>query len=487
MGNPSGPTAVDERTAGNLRTGGKPSLRKPWVWRSGGSAGTPAALPMTSLPPGPISPDGWTWAIRGAIFVALTAILAYGTAGPGLRPIIRALEAAHWSHMFALPSRVWGSLGLAMLGLRTLLWLRYRPFPAMDPEAAPSMTVVIPAYNEGADVEDAIDSVARADYPRGRLQIIAVDDGSRDDTWAHIQAAGARHPGLVEVVRFPDNRGKRAALAEGIRRARGQILVTIDSDSVIERGTLLAIAGPFRDPKVGAVAGKVVVKNTREGLLPRMLHVRFIIAFDFLRAAQSTYGTVYCCPGALSAYRLEVVRTVLEPWLAQTFLGQSCTIGEDRALTNFILSRGYDTVYQRPAVVHTIVPATYRRLCRMYLRWDRSFIREELHLVRIVWSRPWRARLVAGLDTCVANLQFPVWLLGYVLSANVILHHPSILPRMLEVVGVMALLNTLYYLHSERSWNFVLEVVYGYFFFFALFWIYPTAFFTLRSRSWMTR
>jgi Na+-transporting NADH:ubiquinone oxidoreductase subunit NqrB len=58
---------------------------------------------------------------------------------------------------------------------------------------------------------------------------------------------------------------------------------------------------------------------------------------------------------------------------------------------------------------------------------------------------------------------------------------------MLELVGVVALLNTLYYLHSERSWNFLLEVLYGYFFFFALFWIYPTAFFTLRSRSWMTR
>jgi hyaluronan synthase len=438
------------------------------------------------VPSGRAGTDRWTWIIRGAIFLGFASFVAFGLAGPGLRPILQALEATHWSRMFALPSRVWGALGMAVLGFRTLLWFRYRPFPLARPDSAPSLTVVIPAYNEGAEVGEAIDSVARAEYPRDRLQIIAVDDGSRDDTWEHVQAACARHPGRVQAVRFPANRGKRAALAEGIRRARGEILVTIDSDSVIERRTLLAIAGPFRDPKVGAVAGKVVVKN-RRGMLPRMLHVRFIIAFDFLRAAQSTYGTVYCCPGALSAYRMKVVRAVLQPWLEQTFLGQSCTIGEDRALTNFILPGGYDTVYQRPAVVHTTVPSTYQRLCRMYLRWDRSFIREELHLVRIVWRRPWRARLIAGLDTCMANMQFPVWLLGYVLSAHVILHHPAVLPRMLELVGVVALLNTLYYLHSERSWNFLLEVLYGYFFFFALFWIYPTAFFTLRSRSWMTR
>jgi len=439
------------------------------------------------MPSGEAGADRWIWIIRGAIILGLASIFAFGLAGPGLRPILHALEAGHWSRMFTGPGRVWGALGLSVLGFRTFLWFRYRPFPLARPDRAPTMTVVIPAYNEGAEVEEAIDSVAGAEYPIDRLQIIAVDDGSRDDTWEHIQAACARHPGRVETVRFPANRGKRAALAEAIRRARGELLVTIDSDSVIDRRTLLAIAGPFRDPKVGAVAGKVVVKNTGEGLLPRMLHVRFIIAFDFLRAAQSTYGTVYCCPGALSAYRMRVVRAVLEPWLQQTFLGQACTIGEDRAMTNFILSQGYDTVYQRPAVVHTTVPSTYQRLCRMYLRWDRSFIREELHLVRIVWRRPWRARLIAGLDTCMANLQFPVWLMGYVLTLHVILHHPGVLPRMLVLVGVMALLNTLYYLHSERSWNFMLELVYGYFFCFALFWIYPAAFLTLRNRSWMTR
>src|SRR5438067_6446516 len=133
------------------------------------------------------------------------------------------------------------------------------------------MTVIVPAYNEGSMVMQAIESAAAADYPRDRLRIIAVDDGSTDDTWQHIQRAAARHPGLVTVIRFSGNRGKRAALEAGFRRASGDVVVTIDSDSVIDRGSLLALAGAFRNPRVGAVAGKVSVYN-RSGLLPRMLH-----------------------------------------------------------------------------------------------------------------------------------------------------------------------------------------------------------------------
>src|SRR5204863_4028424 len=172
-------------------------------------------------------------------------------------------------------------------------------------------------------------------------------DGSRDDTWTHIERAARRFPGRVTALRFAVNRGKRTALAEGFRRACGEVVVTIDSDSAIEPTALRAIVGPFRDARVGAVAGKVAVHNRKSGVIPRMLQVRFTVSFDVLRAIQSTYRTVYCCPGALSAYRVAVVRRVLDRWENQTFFGAPSTYGEDRALTNFILAEGYDTVYQR--------------------------------------------------------------------------------------------------------------------------------------------
>ena len=87
-------------------------------------------------------------------------------------------------------------------------------------------------------------------------------------------------------------------------------------------------SGLSRNPKIGAVAGKVGAYNRREGLLARMLHVRYILSFDVLRAVESSYQTVYCCPGALTAYRAEVVHEVLQPWLKQTFLGAECTYGK---------------------------------------------------------------------------------------------------------------------------------------------------------------
>jgi hyaluronan synthase len=385
------------------------------------------------------------------------------------------------------PGTVWAALGTLLLCFRTALWFRYKPARSTTFLDAPGMTVIIPAYNEGAMVRQSIESVAAADYPRDRLRIVAVDDGSRDDTWEHIARSAAEHPGLVTALRFPGNRGKRAALEAGFRRATGEIVVTIDSDSVIDRGALLALAGAFRDPRVGAVAGKVTVYNRRSGLLPRMLHVHFALSFDLLRAVQSVYGTVYCCPGALAAYRRAAVLAVLDEWKAQTFLGAPCTYGEDRALTNYILDRGWDTLYQRSAVVHTIVPTTYWKLAKMYLRWDRSYIREELRFIRIVWKRPPLARLAALFETALTNLRYPIGYLSSYLCLGLARDDPASLTRIVVLGGIGTAFSLLFYLHGERSRDLFYGVLYAYFSAFALFWILPYAAFTARSRSWLTR
>jgi hyaluronan synthase len=431
--------------------------------------------------------DAWDGFLRVAILLILALILYATVVSDAFEPWARLMDRHEWAAMIVRPSALWLTTGVALLLFRTLLWYRYRPAAPCTEADAPRMTVIIPAYNEGAMVAQTIDSVAAAHYPHERLEIIAVDDGSRDDTWHHIQRAAARHPERVTTVHFGENRGKRAALEAGFRRARGEIVVTIDSDSLIEPDTLLAIAGPFRDPRVGAVAGKVGVHNRQDGLIPRMLHVRFVLSFDFLRAVQSVFRTVYCTPGALSAYRTAVVRRVLDRWMQQTFLGVKCDIGEDRSLTNYILEQGYDTVYQRSAMVHTLAPTGYRQLCRMYLRWDRSFLREEFRFARIVWRRPWRWRLIALADTLITNLRYPVIYAALGLLLVGIVEDPATLLRMMVVIGVTALLYTLYYLRSERSLDFVYGIAYAYYAFFALTWIFPYAALTVRTRGWLTR
>lgn len=432
--------------------------------------------------------DVWDRLLVAAIFAGMIGLAWIALATPILQPLVDLAKREHWGGFWVRPTIIWITMGLVLLLMRTVLWLRYRPFAPAGWDEAPMLTVIIPAYNEGAMIESAIASVAMARYPAGRLQVVAVDDGSTDDTWRWIERAARRFPALVTAVRLPANQGKRGALAEGFRRARGEVIVTVDSDSVIEHGTLLAMAGPFRDARVGAVAGKVAVHNRATGLIPRMLHVRFILSFDFLRSAQSVFRTVYCCPGALAAYRTSVVHAVLPEWQGQTFFGAPCTYGEDRALTNLILREGYDTVYQRSAVVHTIVPETYGKLCRMYLRWDRSYIREEIRFAgRVVWKRPPGPRALALYESTVTNLRFPIAYSAMALWALNAAHDPATIVRMLLAIMVVSTLYTLYYLRSERSWDFVFGILYGYFSFFALTWIFPYAALTLRARGWLTR
>jgi len=423
----------------------------------------------------------------GVILAGIWAIATFAVQGrlAGLD----ALDASsHWSR-----TAMWygGLAWLVMCGvlmtIRTLLWASYRPRPSATHSDAPSLTIIIPAYNEGALVAQTIGSCVAANYPLDRLQIIAVDDGSRDDTWTHIERAAARFPTLVTTIRFPENRGKRAALAAGFAQAGGEVIVTIDSDSVIDRDTLLAMVGPFADPKVGAVAGKVLVLNREAGILPRMMHVRFILAFDFLRSVQSTFGMVYCCPGALAAYRTDAVRRILPGWLGQKFMGVDCTIGEDRALTNDILALGYDAVYQSTAVVRTMVPTAYRQLCKMLLRWDRSHIREEGRLLRVVLARRPAQRAMALFDMLVSNLRYPVAYGTLAMIVILAINHPTSILPVLAGIGLGGTLYTLYYLRTERSWRFVYGVAYAYFAFFALTWIFPYALATVRNKDWLTR
>lgn len=431
--------------------------------------------------------ERWDWIFCSALVIAFS-LIAYATIyGDLFHPLWMAAEGHRWGHLIMRPSMLVLALGSALLVFRTVFWLRYRPFPSSSWVGAPSLTVVIPAYNEGAMVMNSIESILNASYPREKLELFVVDDGSTDNTWSYICEAASRYPGRITTVRLSRNQGKRAALEVGFRRARGEVIVTVDSDSVIAANALLAITGPFRDERVGAVSGNVRVYNRKEGIIPRMLHVQYILSFDLMRAVESSYGTVYCCPGALTAYRTNVVRQVLDEWMKQTFLGAPCTYGEDRAITNMILSAGYNTVYQRSAHVHTVAPENYSQLCRMFLRWDRSYIREELRFLRIVWKRPVRARVIALCDRLITNLRYPVNYASLFLIASLVVGKPEMIFRVLAAIGLVSLFNMIYYLRTEPSKDFLYGVCYSYFAFFGLFWILPYSACTLRSRSWLTR
>ena len=372
-------------------------------------------------------------------------------------------------------------------GLRTILWARYRPFP-LDNEDLPTLTVIIPAYNEGAMVEHSLYSVARAAYPKEKLEIICIDDGSTDDTWRYIKRARQRYPGLIKTVRFANNKGKKEGLYAGFTQGRGEVLVTVDSDSIIEKQALRHLVAPLQqDASLGAVAGNVRVYNRHTSLMGKMQWVR-CVNLDFLRAAQSLYKTVTCTPGSLAAYRRTALMPHLETWRHQTFLGAPCSHSEDRALTNCILRGGWYTYYQRTARVYTIVPETYRGVVNMYLRWERGNVRESLVQLGYLFSRyRTRNRLIPIAEFFLTQLELPMLLVAFSFFLASIWFYPLIFFKIMAFLGLTSWFGLVYYLWLERDLEFVYGIIYSYYAFFLFQWIYPYAFLTVRDRRWLTR
>lgn len=380
---------------------------------------------------------------------------------------------------------VFAGAGLLVHGGRCILALRYRPLEAPPEHRLPSLSVIVPAYNEGANVRRTILSVLASRYPTSRIEVIAVDDGSTDDTWTFIQAAARRDPDRVIVVRHPRNKGKREALATGMARARGEVVVTVDSDSTLEPDALRHLVAPLvADERVAVVSGNVFVMNRDCNLLTKLQSANFAIAYSYERAAQSVCGAVLCCPGVLSAYRRAAVAPIIERWSRQTFLGAPCSVGEDVALTTVLIGMGYRSVYQSTSIGHTIMPHRFSRMCRMLIRWKRGNLREAIQVLRNLarGQRPprWGWALVESLREL---FEWPAVMLATVL----LLRCMGDVPQYLAVVGVTSLLISLNGLRAAVSLDFVYFVGYVVLHIIALPWLYPYSLFTIRDGRWLTR
>ena len=385
-------------------------------------------------------------------------------------------------------------LGLSAFSLRALLWSWYQPTQLSADETVllPSLTVVIPAFNEGKNVRRSIESVLGSDYPEQLLTIIVVNDGSSDDTAEHINAIAAQYPQRVRAIHLPSNQGKRHALYTGFRETFSEYVATVDSDSSVHPDSLRNLLAPMiRNPVVSGVAGKVIVQNRTTNVITRMLGVRFILGFDFVRAYQSKLRSVWCCPGALQAYRVTLIRPHLKRWLNQRFLDAKCTNGDDHSMTNLVLSLGHDTMYQSNAVVETLVPDNYKQLCKMYIRWGRSATREGLLALRFVRRRAKSKGVILGtglfFDALLQPVSIALRIATVCAGPYLLLFHPWAVVASIAMIGSLTLFYSIVFYISERSTDVIYTVLYAYFAVFALFWIQPFATATVRSNGWLTR
>jgi hyaluronan synthase len=346
----------------------------------------------------------------------------------------------------------------------------------------PSVTIAICAKNEGEVIGETIRRSFSVDYPREKLEVIAVNDGSSDGTASAIEAARQESPGLV-AIHFQKNRGKRAAMAEAARRARGEVLVYVDSDSFLRPDAIRQIVQPLADPEVGAVAGHTDVENSDVNVLTRMQAVRYYVAFRVIKAAESVFSCVTCCPGCFSAYRRAYVLEVLDEWENQRFFGRPATFGDDRSLTNFMLRR-YRVLYHSGATATTIVPEGLKKFLKQQLRWKKSWARESLIASTFMWKKP----PLMALSFYLAFL-FPVAAPLVVGRAMIVAPILWGTPGSFFLYGVtcMSLLFSFYYLLAQRKRLWIYGVLFALFYMSILIWQTPYALLTIRQNHWGTR
>jgi cellulose synthase/poly-beta-1,6-N-acetylglucosamine synthase-like glycosyltransferase len=243
----------------------------------------------------------------------------------------------------------------AIVGVLALIE-KLRPAPSDHPEYKPQVTVMVPAYNEEAAIVQTVSSALACDYPK--LEVLVIDDGSKDRT-AELVLANFGHDPRVRLIQQP-NRGKPAALNHGLSEATGEVIVSIDGDTIVDPEAIPRLVRHFADPKVAAVAGNVKVMN-RNRWLTRWQALEYITSQNLEKRAFDLLNCIPVVPGAVGAWRTSVLRE------KGGFSGD--TVAEDTDLTLTIRRDGWKILYDEDAIGRTEVPETVETLIKQRFRW----------------------------------------------------------------------------------------------------------------------
>ena len=370
----------------------------------------------------------------------------------------------------------------------------YRPV-RIDPNYTPGVSIIIPCFEEEEWIQRTVHSCINQDYPVDKLEVIVVDDCSKDRSAERVEEiiaklkeadTGDHAYRVAERIRFfrqSANLGKRDAMARGAREAKHELLVFVDSDSFLDPFAVRNIVQPFKDKEMGGVSGRTDVANTYTNALTKMQAVRYSIAFRVMKAAEGYFDAATCLSGPLSCYRRDLVLKYMDSWLNQRFLGQKATFGDDRSMTNFIL-RHNRTTYQDSAVCMTIVPRSYKVFLRQQMRWKRSWLRESLIASRFMWKKePFMA------------LSFYMGVLVPIAAPVIVLYNLIYVPIMHRVfptsfiIGMlmMSLLMSMAQLFIRRSTTWIYALWFCLYYEAVLLWQMPVAWVTFWKTTWGTR
>lgn len=273
--------------------------------------------------------------------------------------------------------------------------------------ALPYVSIVIPAWNEEKGIAGTIKSAIELNYPKNKLEIIIVDDGSKDNTYSVAKKFEGKG---VRVFRNKTNMGKGFSMNFGIKKARGEIIVTMDADNIIVKGDILKkMISNFNDSKVMCVAPTTAVYNPR-GILQRVQQIEYLLGV-FLRKAFSNMDAIHITSGAFSVYR--------KSFFEKYGYFDEKAITEDMEMALRIQYNRYKIVNDLEAVAYTIVPPKFIPLLKQRKRWYTGLMKC-LWNYKFLFSRKYGAMGVVVLPVAVITVVLSVILTSYAFVASIL-------------------------------------------------------------------
>lgn len=256
-------------------------------------------------------------------------------------------------------------LGLLRLVVMYILMIRekrierHRHFPDIDPQTAPLVSIIVPAYNEEVNIVATLSNLRQQDYPN--FNVVFIDDGSKDHTLQRVRENFGDDGKLL--ILHQENAGKAAALNNGIGHTHAEYVVCIDADTrLLHDAVSIMMKHMLADKlkKVGAVAGNVKTGNVRN-ILTKWQSIEYTTSQNFDRMAYSSVNAITVVPGAIGCFRRQAI---IDAGGLTTD-----TLAEDCDLTMRILGAGYIIENENKAIALTEAPETIRQFVKQRTRW----------------------------------------------------------------------------------------------------------------------
>jgi biofilm PGA synthesis N-glycosyltransferase PgaC len=303
------------------------------------------------------------------------------------------------------------------------------------------VTVLVAARNEADRIQETLSFIARQDYP-GPIEVLVVDNGSTDGTRAVAEAYGAATGQAVRCIDEP-RPGKSHALNTGLAAVATELVITLDADTLVHPQAVRHLVARLLNapPDVQAVAGSVLVRNSRDSLWTRMQEWDYFLGIASVKRMQGLYQGTLVAQGAFSLYRTQALRTAG---------GWPDAIGEDIVLTWKLMRQGARVYYEPSAVAFTAAPNRLVHLARQRARWARGMI-EGIRTVA-PWNQPrWLLRFLTAIDLLIPALDVAyalVWLPGLILAATG--RYWIVGPYTLAVLPLTLVVNAILYRFQRR-------------------------------------